>query len=212
MTFQKNIKYPTFIYCLKYLENDLFWKNIFEDLIYGKTPLGFFINKDIIYTDKKDDSFPLTYLSQNFEHFCKDLISFFSQKIKSVKLIHTNIKIQNWASIRKKAIKDMLVESFVLKMKYQHDLTIEQTRYLKSILLIAILFKILNINDIIIEHNCIQSIKGIVITKNKIDLSNHLFINKKNFNLIPVVKIIQTKQSFAELWVKFLKFYDFKQS
>ena len=50
--------YPFFIECLQYT-SDKFWKNVFEDLAYGITPAGTYINKDFLTCNYKDKEFIL---------------------------------------------------------------------------------------------------------------------------------------------------------
>ena len=43
---------------------------------------------------------------------------------------------QEWGSIRKKNIKDLLIEQYVVRMKNKHNLTLSQSKYLLSIILL----------------------------------------------------------------------------
>ena len=47
MPIKKEIVYPVFLECCEF-SVDSFWENIFEDLAYGKTPYGTYINKNFL--------------------------------------------------------------------------------------------------------------------------------------------------------------------
>ena len=56
MVIKRDIIYPVFLECCKYA-NDSFWENIFEDLAYGKTPYGTYINKNFLCCSYKNKEF-----------------------------------------------------------------------------------------------------------------------------------------------------------
>ena len=81
---------------------------------------------------------------------------------------------QEWVNIRKKNIKNLLVERYVVDMKNKHSLTIKQAKYLLSVLFIAIVFKVITSDDIEYSDGKIQNI-------NVIEYSNKKIIIKKKY-------------------------------
>ena len=154
MPLKKEIIYPIFLECCVYAE-DSFWKNIFDDLAYGKTPYGTYINKDFLCCGYKDKEF--SYKIEKIEpkkiytdiyKLLTNKLGILSQKEKIKKRIsfyqaEDRIKQsrQSWSDIRKKNIKDLLIERYVIDMKKKYLLTIKQSKYLLSVIFIAIVFK-----------------------------------------------------------------------
>ena len=51
-----DLLYPILLECCQYI-SDNFWKNVFEDLAYGKCPYGIFISNSFLYCNYKDKRF-----------------------------------------------------------------------------------------------------------------------------------------------------------
>ena len=56
MTPDVELIYPFFIDCCKYTD-DIFWKFVFEDLAYGKTPYGIYLTKNFLCCNYKGKEF-----------------------------------------------------------------------------------------------------------------------------------------------------------
>ena len=56
MPIKKEIVYPVFLECCEFA-TDSFWDNVFEDLAYGKTPYGTYINKNFLCCSYKNKEF-----------------------------------------------------------------------------------------------------------------------------------------------------------
>lgn len=69
--------------------------------------------------------------------------------------------ITNWSSIRKKAIKDLILKNFIIKVKRTYNFDESTTNNLKRDLMIGLNFKTVNDKNIIIKDNEIDSIKGL---------------------------------------------------
>lgn len=214
MPINKEIIYPVFFECSEFA-TDNFWKNIFEDLAYGKTPYGTYINKDFLCCSYKNKEFSYKIERKDYQIIYEDIYNLLTnklgilsrkEKVKKLVAFHkTENRIkefrQEWSNIRKKNIKDLLVEKYVIDMKNKHNLTIKQAKYLLSILFMAIVFKVITSKDIKYSEGKIQNIDGI-------DFSNKKIILKRNIYTIDVnisPEIFTNKELMSDNWEKYLK-------
>ena len=203
-----------FIECLQFTE-DIFWENIFEDLAYGKTPYGTYISKDFLCCKykKKDFSYKIErkdpeILYEEVYNLLANKLGLLSsaEKIKKKKMItdlETNLKNsgKNWIDIKKKNIKETLIELYVTKMKNKYFLSISQARYLLSIIFIAIVFKVITNKDIEYENGVIHNIKGIDFIKKQIIVEKDLY----NLEVSFAPEIVLDKNLMVDSWEKYLK-------
>ena len=170
----REILYAQFIEASQYAE-DPYWKVVFENLAYGLCPFGVYISKgflccsiktkDFVYKIDKKDSLILYTETFNLLRN-KAQITSSSDKTELYKHFQTleqelrDNKRISWSSIKKKSIKDNLIESFVLNMKTIYGLSPEKTRSLHSLIQLGLLFKTITNNDIIYEEGQIISIEG----------------------------------------------------
>lgn len=214
MPINKEIIYPVFFECCEFAK-DNFWKNIFEDLAYGKTPYGTYINKDFLCCSYKNKEFSYKIerkdskiIYDNIYNLLTNKLGILSRKEKVKKLAafhktETRIKEfrQEWGNIRKKNIKDLLVEKYVIDMKNKHSLTIKQSKYLLSVLFMAIVFKVITSKDIEYSDGKIQNIDGIEFSKKEIVLKRNIYTTEVNIS----PEIFTDKQLMSDNWEKYLK-------
>lgn len=214
MPIKKDIVYPIFIECLQFTE-DIFWENIFEDLAYGKTPYGTYISKDFLCCKYKKKDFSYKIERKDPEILYKEVYNLLAnklgllssaEKIKKKKMItdlETNLKNsgKNWIDIKKKNIKETLIELYVTKMKNKYFLSISQARYLLSIIFIAIVFKVITNKDIEYENGVIHNIKGIDFIKKQIIVEKDLY----NLEVSFAPEIVLDKNLMVDSWEKYLK-------
>lgn len=212
MVLQKEIIYPIFLECCQYTV-DSFWKNIFEDLSYGKSPYGTYINKNFLCCSYKNKEFSYKIEHKKSEKLYNDIYSLLKNKlgILSTKeklnkkteynTVENKIKEcrQKWVDIKKKNIKDLLIERYVVDMKNKCNLTIKQSKYLLSILFIAIVFKVITSDDIHYSDGKIQNIDGVIFSNNKISIKN---IHNIDINYSTENNYI--KKTMADNWEKYL--------
>jgi hypothetical protein len=211
---KREIIFPIFLECCKYCP-DLFWVNIFEDLSYGKTPYGVYISKNFLCCNYKNKEFSYKIENEEPEKLFNNIhdllykklgILSTQEKIKR-RLDFNNIEDsikeskQSWNSIRKKNVKDLLIEKYVLKMKKNNLLNIKQSRYLLCIIFITMVFKIITQKDIIYNNGSIDYIEGIDINKKNIKLKRSLYDNEISF----APQIFIEKKSMSDNWEKYLK-------
>jgi len=209
------IIYPIFLESSKFT-TDIFWENIFIDLSYGKTPYGSYISKNFLCCNYINKEF-----SYKIERKCPELLykevyslllnklGILSQKEKIKKRIDFN-KIEQelkesrkkWINIRKKNIKDLLIEKYVIEKKRMYNLSIEQSKKLLSLITNAIIFKNIKSSDIDYYNDQIHNIKNINFENKKIILSKKF--NEINQNLLPEI-IIEDKKLMKDNWDKYIK-------
>ena len=179
--------YPFFIECLQHA-SDKFWKNVFEDLAYGITPAGTYINKDFLTCNYKDKEFIYKIQKKDPKELHDEIYNIFKNKlallsrdeiINRKKIVESKAvcKVADytcWADIKKKNIKEFLIERYAIKIKNKYNLSITQTKYLVSIIFLAFIFKIFSSNDIEICDGQIINIKGIDYERGKIILKKNM--------------------------------------
>ena len=212
MPIKKEIIYPIFLECLTFAEDNI-WKNIFEDLAYGITPYGTYISKNFLCCSYKDKEFSYKIdPSMNSQVLYTDIynlitknLNILSNKEKNKKRLDFN-QIENdlketqksWSSIKKKNIKDILIEKYIINMKNEFSLTIKQCKYLLSTIFIGFMLKILTNSDIVYENERILRINGIEFKTGKIIIKKNVY----NINCPFSPEIIFDKKNVSENWEK----------
>ena len=214
MPIKKEIIYPIFLECCEFIE-DSFWKNIFEDLSYGKCPYGTYISKDFFCCNYKNKEFSYKIEKKDTQQLYNDIytllvkkLGLLSHKDKIKKKVDFN-NIENeikeyrksWSNIRKKNIKDLLIESYIIDMKNKHCLTIKQSRTLLSLIFIGMVFKVITVKDIVYENGCIKNIEGISFKKKQIILERDIY----DFQPNQIQYILVEKKLMADAWYKYLE-------
>jgi hypothetical protein len=217
MPIKKEIIYPIFLECCQYAD-DIFWENIFEDLSYGKAPYGSYISKGFLCCSYKNKEFSYKIerkepkiLYDDIYKLLTEKIGILSHKEKAKKKLdfhelEKNIKEsrQDWASIRRKNVKDVMFEKYVIEMKYKYSLSSRQCRYLLSVIMLSLMFKTLSSRDIEYRDNKIHKIEGIDFTKGKIILQKSFCLNEGE-KCLDVVEVCENDNRMFDNWDKFLK-------
>ena len=126
--------------------------------------------------------------------------------IKSQKIDFFNIEEElkegrkNWSNIRKKNIKDLLIENYVIDMKNKYFLSIKQSQYLLSIIFIAMVFKVINVKDIHYENGKIEHIDGIEIKNKKINVLRNIYNTEIPLNNCIIIEPIL----MSDNWEKYI--------
>jgi hypothetical protein len=168
----KEIIYPFFLECIQYC-TDGYWESIFEDLAYGKTVSGCYINKNFLCCSYKGKEFSYKIerkepkvLYEDIHSLLTEKVGVLSQKEKVRKRLlfdelekNNRLNMNNWGAIRKKHIKDILYHKFCIDSQKKYNLTIEQTKRLSALIMLAVVLKTITSKDIVYENGCIQSIK-----------------------------------------------------
>jgi len=209
------IEYPQFLKCVQHTD-DVFWQNIFTDLAYGKTPYGIYIAKnDFLCCSFKNREFNYKIENKSGEVLYKEIFKLFSTKMNILSNVQklemkdkfkilqkNNILNSDWASIKKKNLKDYSIEKYVIEMKNKHSLNIKQTKRLFSIITICAIFKIINTENINYEDGNIQSIDCINFENGKVLFDENLFIN--NISKNPEI-VLDNKVYMYDNWNKYIE-------
>lgn len=216
MPLKKKIIYPFFLECCQFAE-DTFWESIFENLAYGTTPYGTYINKGFLACNYKNKEFsykierkdPKTLYNDLYD-LLKNRVGILSKKEKQKKRVdfhNLEKRIRNsrqkWCDIRKKNIKDLLIERYVIDMRNKYALSIKQAKYLLAVITIALVFKIITAKDITYEDDKITHIDGIEISKGKISLQRNIYDVDVGSSHSSTEE--KTRKRLADQWPKYLK-------
>lgn len=213
MTIKKEILYPMFLECLEYA-TDNFWENVFEDLAYGKSPYGTYISKNFLCCNYKNKEFSYKIENKNAEQLYNDVYNLLTKKLgllsvrdklnKKIDFFNIEEELKNtrknWNSIRKKNIKDLLIENFVINMKNEYSLTISQTKKLISNIFIGMIFKIINVKDINYSDGEIKSIQGIRFETNKVIFEKDIYDIENEYRKC----ILVDKSLMSDNWDRYL--------
>lgn len=214
----KELIYPVFLKCCQYT-TDVFWQNIFENMAYGNPPYGTYFSKRHLCSSYKSREF--SYKIDETENIdskklYEDIYSLLTKKLglasqkekaemqKIFNTLENNIREENkaWNNIRKKNNKDMLVEKYVIAQQKLHKLSIKQSRYFLSLLIMLIGFKIITPKDIVYNNGCIDHIHGLEIQDGNIIVNKNIY----GYDLPTVLdQQISVKQTASLIWEKYVK-------
>jgi len=212
---KRDIIYPYILECCQYCP-DVFWENVFEDLAYGKSPYGTYISNDFLNCNfkKKDFSYKMEkekdtkVLYEEIYNLLKNRLGLLSRQDKAKnKLEFDDIEEtlkksrENWANIKKKNIRELFLEQYVIKMKQQYKLSLSQARFLSSIIDTAIMFKVITCSDIDYSDGVINNIEGIDFSKKKVILNRDLYSTSIPFS----EEVVSNKKRMSDSWDKFVK-------
>lgn len=214
MPAKREIAYPVFLEACQYTE-DAYWENIFEELAYGKAPYGTYISKDFLCCSYKRKEFSYKLEKKDAKTVFEDVYSLLTNKLgllsqrerldkrKAFSEYEDTIKDsrQTWTDIKKKNIKELLIELYVVRMKKKHSLSLKQSRHLLSIITVALCFKVLTGDDICYKDGQIASIEGIDFLNKQVVIKRDLYSLETSF----APNIMLDKKLMADSWDKYLK-------
>lgn len=208
------LSFPIFLEC-RTQTSDKFWSKIFENLAYNKAPLGVFIkNNHLCYhKNKKNVSYYISSNKSSNELFM-DIYEILhsevgiispNQKVENINKCNTTFSILKktnitWSDIKKKHIKDILFELFVIKLKHKYNLSVNESKKLLSLIQTSFTFKKTTNNDVCFEKGEIQSIKGLFLSDEKCIFSENIF----NEDIVDDIKIVLNINLLINLWTKYL--------
>lgn len=204
--------YPFFIECCKYA-SDRYWKSIFEDLAYGITPYGTYINKDFLTCNYKDKEFVYKIQKKNPKDIYNELYYIFKTKLSLMSReeiiqkkddINNNLEDINtyddWASIKKKNLKEVMIERFVIEVKSKYNLTTKQSKNLVSIIFLGFVFKVFISSDVKVKEGKIECINGLDFSEGKIILKKNIY--DMQVNVSP--EILLNKKFMSDEWDRYV--------
>lgn len=144
----KIIEYPLFFEASHYA-TDPFWKRMLQDLSYGDFPWGIMIKDNMFICSVKGKDFNFCLDALTAESLCLEVYHLFQTKlniyskqdcINEKSKMDENVSMA-WDDIKKKTIKNILIENYVIEMKHRHRLNNRQARKLLCIVMIGLYFK-----------------------------------------------------------------------
>ncbi len=201
MPLKRDVIYPIFLKCLSYTE-DLFWKETFEELAYGNCYQGSYISKGFLCSNVKGKEFVYKFMDKEPEKIFNDISKLLKDKLNIMSkndrkvLIDEFSEVENslkmmknmeWSDIKKKSLKDMLFQNFLIKMKYKYELKDYQVKCLYNLINLGLILKSIKNSDIIYENGEIKEINGFVFIKGKYKVEIDIYSGldeeiSKNFN------------------------------
>jgi len=182
MPLKRDVIYPIFLKCISYSENDTFWKETFEELSYGICFQGSYINKGFICSNVKGKEFTYKFIDKEPEKIYHDITKLFKEKLnimskndriilinefEEVEKNMKNIKNSDWNDIKKKSLKDILFQNFLIKSKQEYELSDYQLKKIYNSINLGLMLKSIKNTDIIYDKGEIKEIKGINFSKGK---------------------------------------------
>ena len=172
--------YPGILECCEYT-NDMYWKSIFEQLAYGKTPYGVYIFKEFLCCNYKNKEFsykidteekePEILFNEIYELFSNKLGLFSEkEKLKCFDDIEksSNVVCDNWSSIKKKNHKTIFIEHYIVKMKEKYELSDAQIKTLYNVIILGQMLHTITGDDIQYKDGVIKKIEHIDFKKGKV--------------------------------------------
>jgi hypothetical protein len=216
------LRYPSFLE-LSLRHSNTFWSSVFKNLAFGKAPYGCYITSSnflVCNTKAHAFSFSLIDEEKDINQMGKELINtltckmnFMSSSDRLRKHLHfKNVKNEikeklmqaSWVDIRKKKIKDLCIEVYVLKMCQKLCQTTSWCRRLLSSIIICFMFKRIDHTDVAYEYGKILDISVLKVkTNGKWKLCEDIDISA------PIVsrgtKVKKKKKRIRDRWSKYIK-------
>lgn len=192
------VSYPIFLRCCQYL-SDPFWIYLFEDMAYGKCPYGIILKDNCLYSvlKNREFTFSLHQPEKNLQTLCEELCTILSSKLHLLSQkdhFRHRDECQNyvtnymnnlfqWNDIRKKTLKDLLLEQYSLEQKSKFQYSYAFTKKLFAIIFIGIQFKTILSKNIHYQNRKITQIEGLFCEPAKISCAFNIFVNNQNPSL-----------------------------
>lgn len=186
---KNNVLYPILLECIQYT-TDEFWKNLFEDLSYGKCPKSIYISNNTIYSSNKRKVFSYIIPMDGTKH-AKDVFTEIRELFINNTSICSHIDITkrkeklkqktedeitdktSWSDVRKKNLREIFIVKYVSRMQKKYKLTWTSARHLYSLIQLGFINKTQTSKDVNFSNKRIESIDGI-----EYDSIKKHFINK----------------------------------
>ena len=182
MPLKREVLYPIFLKCVPFVQNDLFWKETFEDMAYGICYGGSYITKGVLCSKVKGREFVYKFSDREPEKVYTDVMKLLRDRLNimsrnerkamideivQMEANLNNVKNMEWSEIKKKSLKDILFQNFLIRMKYQHELRDSQVKKLYKTINLGLMLKSIKNTDIRYENGEIQEIRGISFTRGR---------------------------------------------
>tara|TARA_B100001175_G_C19483250_1_gene628320 strand:+ start:879 stop:1544 length:666 start_codon:yes stop_codon:yes gene_type:complete len=214
MPARRELIYPIILQCCSHA-NDTYWENILEDIAYGRAPYHTYITNDNLTSSTKNGEFSINLAVENAspEELCNKICNTLREKVgimSRMERIQSKEKFNshesrlhrsqdNWSMIKKKNLKDLLVENYIVRMKEKHDLSVAEARKALSLIFVAMVFKVITQKDIHYYDGKIHDIEGISFSDKKIIMEREIYSTEKDHS----VQLIMEKNLMSSYWDKY---------
>jgi hypothetical protein len=214
----RTITHPIFLACREKTE-DLFWKGIFENLAYGKTPRGVYLKGNCLYSVTKKKEFTYNFDNQPADKIYTEVLAFLigygvktktdlsrkKQAFDQYQQTNSTRKSENlWTKIKKKNVRDDLIQEYVLSCQKKYSLSDEKTKELYFFVTTGIVFKIFTGADVILVDGYIEIVHGIEFTPGTSEVPGNFTITRQFKK--PTFKKTSSREVYLyELWNSYLK-------
>lgn len=208
------IRFPVFLAARDFTA-DLFWKKIFENLAYGETPRGIYIHENTIYSVTKKKEFNYSFAGKSVEQIYEDIHNLFGstyglksksdlsrkrelfEQFQQINSVRKNEDL--WSKIKRKTLKDNLIQDFVIESQQKYKLSDEQTKKMYFYIAVGSVFKMFTGSDIALRGGSIQSVQGVDLSEGNVTITRRF--------TEPVIKRggSTSHQYLRELWESYLK-------
>jgi hypothetical protein len=164
---KKEILFPIFLQCASQVE-DPFWRYVYEDLSYGKCPYGLSLQKNYLscyirgkeFSYKMDADKPPEILYQELDSLLRERAGILSEKEKLSERarlcrLRTNKNKEEWSQVKKKMIRDTLLEQYVLENSQKYQIASVMAKRVLSMLIVGLMFKTITAKDIFYQNGFI---------------------------------------------------------
>lgn len=189
MPLKRDVIYPIFLKCLVFAE-DMFWKETFEEFSYGNCVHGAYISKGYICSSLKGKEFvykfadkPETKIYSDITKLLKEKLNIMSKNDKKILIEEfeeverqlKSLKNLEWCNIKKKSVKDIMFQNYLINMKKVYSLRDSQIKKIYNFINLGIMLKSIKNSDIVYESGEIKEIIGISFVKGKYSLDMDIY-------------------------------------
>ena len=195
----RELKYPHFLKCIEFTD-DIFWKNIFEELSFGTPPYNTFIRKDYIISNIKNKEFNYKINASHEPNIVyEELYRLFYSKfglISDIQMKEDELNFEN--QNKKKVLKYSIIEEFCMRKREEHNLSIIETRKLINYINLSLIIRNINTDDIMDDDGYIKKI-------DKISFDDGMkFENIFSNTVCNSNDIISDCETICSYWVKYI--------
>jgi hypothetical protein len=192
---KKEIIYPIFLKCASKVE-DTFWRYVYEDLSYGKCPYGLCLQKDYLlcyirgkeFAYKVDPEKSADVIFQEVGGLLRERAGILSDKEKILERTRlcrqrtnrnapsssSSTKKEEWGNVKKKMIRDTLLEQYVLENSQKYNLGAGLAKKVLSMIIVGLMFKTITAKDIVYQNGFIKNIQGFEFEAENIRVSKNI--------------------------------------
>ena len=191
MPIKRDIVYPIFLKTVPFTE-DSFWKDTFENLSYSICPSGSFISKGFLCSNIKGKEFVYKFIDKEPQKIYEDVYKLLKEKmsimsknersilLKEFEEVEQNIKkirTCSWNEIKKKGIRDILFQNYLIEMKNKFELKSSQIKKLYVLINLCLTLKSISNSDIDYVDGEIKTVNGITFSKGKYKVDIDIYKN-----------------------------------